>query len=123
MQLLTIVNRTTKSLEGIWDGRHYAIPPGRSAFPVVQAEAFKRQNPVMGSEDPRTGEVQYLIGIEDQFDDCSPLEQSDAIERWDRKNLGPGSQNVEVVAGRNGIYGARDVASGLPPGLSSKFEK
>lgn len=119
MNLLTIVNRTSKDLKGTWDGRHVTIPPGESAWPVMQAEAFKRQNPVMGSEDPRTGWVDYLIGIKDYKEDCSPIEQSDAIERWNRKviNLGP----VEVVPGKTGVFSGRDVSAGLP--LDAKFVK
>lgn len=118
MELLTIVNRTSKPLKGTWDGRHYTIQPGESAFPMVVAEAFKRQNPVMGSEDPRTGYVDYLIAIKDYKEDCSPVEQSDAIERWDRKHI-PG--NTEVVAGKTGVFSGRDVQSTLP--LDSKFVK
>lgn len=123
MQVVTIVNRTSKDLEGIWDGRHYTIPVGKSSYPVVQAEAFKRQNPVMGSEDPRTLQVDYLIGIEDYKDPCDPIEQSNSVERWDRKQLGPQAQNVDVVAGRTGVYSARDVSTVLPALSSTHFDK
>lgn len=123
MQVVTVVNRTSKNLEGTWDGRHYTIEPGKSSYPVVQAEAFKRQNPVMGSEDPRTLYTDYLIGIEEQKDDCSPIEQSDSIERWDRKALGKQAQNVDIVPGKTGVYSARDVAASLPPLSSTHFDK
>lgn len=113
MELVTVVNRTSRNLEGVWDGKHYTIPPGASAFPIVQAEAFKRQNPVMGSEDPRLGVLTYLIGIVEDRDDCSPLEQTDAIERWDRSKLA-GARPTEVVPGDNGLYSVRQLGGTLP---------
>lgn len=121
-EIVTVVNRTSKVLQGTRNGRHYDIQPGESAFPVNVAEAFRRQNIKMGSENPRTGEVTYLIGIKEHNHDCSPLEQAaDAVERWDRTQLPAMKQNVEVVAGDNGIYSVRDVAQSLP--LSSNFVK
>ena len=112
-QLVTLVNRTSKPLQGTWDGFHTQIAPGKHSFPVFQAEAYRRQNPIMGSEDPRTGEMQYLVGIEEQGDDCTPIEQSKAIERWDRSLMSQ-SKPTEVVPGVTGIYSARDVAQTLP---------
>lgn len=111
-RMVTLVNRTSKNLTGLWNGRHYTITPGRHEFPLYKAEKFKLQNPLMGSEDPYTLRVDYLLGIEEEGDDTTPLEQSDAIEKWDRSKL-PNSK-VDVVPGRNGIYSARDVATALP---------
>jgi len=105
MQLVTIVNRSSKPLKGVWDGRHYTIEPGKHEFPEIQARKFKEQNPVMGSEDPFTLEKQYLIAIVNDKDDDSPMEQSTAAERWDRKRMHNGA-NTEVVRG-NGLYSPR----------------
>lgn len=75
---VTLVNRTTKNLQGVWDGRHYDIAPGKHSYPEIQAMKFKDQNPVMGSEDPYTLTKQYLIGIVEFGDDVTPIEQSSA---------------------------------------------
>jgi hypothetical protein len=120
MELLTVVNRTTKPLEAIWDGKRYALPVGKSAHPAIVAEAAKRQNPVMGSEDPYTLTMQYLVGIEEHGDDCSPIEQSKDIERMNRRLL-QNSKETEVVPGISGIYSVRDVAASLPFDKMGKF--
>jgi len=97
--LFTLVNRTSKALSGLWNGKTYVIPPGKSAYPQIMAEKFKQQNPLMGSMNDKTGECRYLIGIEENMDDCTPLEQSDAVELLDRETLGPGAQDVKIYKG------------------------
>ena len=119
MELCTVVNRTSKSLSGKWDGKPYTLAPfSREAYPILVAEAFKRQNVIMGSEDPYTGEMKYLVGIEEQGDPIDPIEQTNVITRMNRAMMG---KNEEVVKGDNGIYSVRDVAQSLP--LSTQFEK
>ena len=113
-QIFTLVNRTSKTLEGVWDGRHYDIAPGKHAFPEIQALKFKEQNPLMGSEDYRTGQKEYLIGIEELNDDCSPIEQSDEPELMKRQDKAA----VQVVKGKAGLYATERHAS-LP--LDSNF--
>lgn len=104
MQYVTIVNRTSKTLIGTWDGKRHHLAPGKHSFPELVAMKFRDQNPIMGSEDPYTLEKQYLLGIEEEGDDCSPIEQSAAIERFDRTKLtGAGAQDVIIVRG-NGTY-------------------
>jgi len=78
MEYVTLVNRTKKPLEGVWDGRRYSIAPGKNAFPEIQAMKFKEQNPVNGSEDPYTLQRDYLCGIEEWNDPIGPIEQNDA---------------------------------------------
>lgn len=101
-RLVTLVNRTSKTLEGKWDGRGYSIEPGKHQFTEIMAQKFKEQNPLMGSYDPFTNGITYLLGIEENKDDCSPLEQSDAIELWNRERLG--GPPTEVVRGKGGLY-------------------
>lgn len=110
---VTLVNRTSKILTGTWDGKRMAIYPGKNSFPESLAEKFKQQHPVMGSEDPYTLDKIFLLGIEENNDDCSPMEQSDAVERFDRSKIPGGDKAVEVVKGRTGIYSrnAPDFAS------------
>lgn len=105
MEFVTVVNRTKKVLAGKWDGRDYAIPLGKSMFPRIQAEKFKLQNPIMGSEDPRTGQCEYKIGIEENKDrvDMLPDDLKEGIEKWDRSKL-VGARPTEVVDGDNGLY-------------------
>jgi hypothetical protein len=118
MELVTVVNRSSKPVKGMWDGKVEILAPhAKGAFTTLVAEAFKRQNAVMGSEDPFTGEMQYLVGIVEQGDPITPIEQTAVITRMNR---GPMKKNEEVVKGDNGIYSVRDVAASLP--LDSVFK-
>ena len=125
-EMVTIVNRTSKVLSGVWNGRPYDIPLGESRWTLKEAEAFKRQNPVMGSGDPRdteagmTGRMQYLIGIKEQNNPITPIEQTGAVERWNRTRL-TGSKPSEIVPGDNGLYSGR-AASSAPLPLNTSFE-
>jgi len=120
MELVTVRNRTQKDLEVCWDGKRTTIPVGKPiALIATVAEAAKRQNVLMGSEDPRTLSVVSLIGVEEWGDDCSPIEQSDSIERWNRRSL-PNQRPTEVVPGRAGLYAEEKHAS-LP--LDGSFVK
>lgn len=96
-----MINRTSKTLEGLWDGKRHAIVPGKNSFPEMQAMKFKEQHPVMGSEDPYTLDKEYLLGIEENNDPISPIEQSASVERFNRAKIG--GPPVEVVRG-NGLY-------------------
>ena len=101
-QYVTLVNRTKKAtLQGTWDGRRYEIKPGKNAFPEIMARKFKDQLPVMGSEDPKSLERLYLVGIEEDGDDCSPIEQSDAASLMDIKKI-DGASTLKTSAG--GLY-------------------
>ena len=117
MRYLKIVNRTSRTLHGLWDGRHYDIPPGPNSFPEVMARKFKDQNPRMGTMNPVTLQMEYLIGIEEERDDCSPIEQSDAIEKLDRKELS--DEPVTVIKGK-GLYSPTADAS-KPLGANVDF--
>lgn len=114
MQFVTLVNRTKKNLEVCWDGKRTVLVPGKNALPQIVAEAAKRQNPIMGSEDPITLQMDYLVGIEEIGDPIDPIEQAPAIERMNRAKM-PNAKNVEVIPGVAGLYGLRDVAAALPP--------
>jgi hypothetical protein len=72
----------------------------------------------MGSEDPFTGEMLYLVGIEEQGDPVTPIEQTKSITRMNRVPLG---KDEIIVKGENGIYSVRDVAQNLP--ANSAFVK
>lgn len=114
-ELVTIVNRSSKPCNGTWNGRPYVFEPGvKHQFSRIQADAHKRQNIVMGSEDLRTGDTLSLLAILEDGDDTSPIEQTNHIERWDRAKLPKGlnTDSVEVVPGRTGIFSGRDVQSG-----------
>ena len=118
MEYVTAFNRTKKTLEGTWDGRHYKITPGKNEFPRAQADAFRRQNPIMGTGMFGDQDTQYLIGIVEDNDDCSPVEQSKEISAYPMSRQ---SLPVEVISGKNGIYSGRDVAQSLP--ADSNFVK
>ena len=104
MQLLTVVNRSNRPLSATWDGRQYTVQPGKSSHPAIIARKLKYDNPIMGSDDPTTGQLQYLIGIEEEGDDVTPVNQSDEIELYNRKNI-RGAIPVMVVQGNvGGLY-------------------
>lgn len=121
-QFVTIVNRTKRNLEGMWDGKTHTIPPGKSSLPLIIAEAIKRKNPIMGSDDRVTGQFQYLVGIEEQGDPTTPIEQSDEVELFNRGNY-KNAVPIVIVPGNVGMYSVKrnDVASELP--LDSAFVK
>jgi hypothetical protein len=120
MEMVTCRNRTNKPLEVCWDGKRTVLPVGKPVLlGVMIADAAKRQNVLMGSEDPRTGAMDYLVGVEEYGDDCTPIEQTDSVERWDRRQL-PGGRAVDVVRGKGGLY-AEERHSALP--LDGSFVK
>lgn len=122
MQYVTLVNRTSKNLVGTWNGRQYTIAPGKHEFPEAQANKFKEQNPVMGSEHPYTLEKQYLCGIVEYKDDISPIEQTNAVERIDRSKVFGDNKNVTLVSGE-GLYSVSQDRGQLPNVVGpAKFE-
>jgi hypothetical protein len=120
-QFVTLVNRTSKTLKGVWDGRHYDITPGKHSFPEIQAMKFKDQNPILGTRNPFTMINDCLLGIEEQGDDCSPIEQSEAIELIDRSKLGASEQKFTVIQG-NGMF-SRHVDGTSPLPVENGFQK
>lgn len=118
-EIVTLLNRTSKEVVGMWDGKPHRIPAGKKvAIPRIAAEAIRRQNPVMGSEDPYTGDMDYLVSILEDGEPETPVEQSDRITRMNRTQIG---KNDVIVEGRNGLYSAKDVHQSLP--LNSGFVK
>lgn len=104
-QVVTVVNRTSKMLQGTYNGRPYDLPPGESRYSRLEARYFQYQNPVMGRGTPFedwSTKSEYLIGIKEAGDDCSPIEQNASPQRWDTSMLsGP---NTEVIRPRGGGY-------------------
>lgn len=112
MRFVTAVNRTKKTLEGCWDGKHYNVPPGKNALDEQRARAVRLQNPIKGSDDPLTGNLQYYIGIEEDGDDCTSVEFNNEIELY--SSLRNAAIPVMIVPGKAGMY-AGDFAP-LPAG-------
>lgn len=72
-------------------------------LPDYAAEMVKRQNVVMGTEDPENPrDVQYLIGFanSDSADDISHVEQSEAIERLDRGMMDDDARSAQIRGAR-----------------------
>lgn len=70
-------------------------------LPYFAAERAKRQNPIMGTEDPyQANSFETLIAVPDWGDDYSYKPQSDAIERLDRSQLPEEAQVAKVIPGR-----------------------
>lgn len=99
--IVTVVNRSSKALKGTFNGVPYDLHPGESHHPLERARFFRYQNPVMGRGLPADdwgARGEYLIAIKDLGDDCSPIEQTDAVQRWDVELLN--GRNVEVIRPR-----------------------
>lgn len=107
MEFVTLINRSSKTLMGTWDGRHHEITPGKHSFPEIQALKFRDQHPIMGTENPMTLQKQYLIGIVELGDDVSPIEQSDSVALEDLRDK-IASGELKLVRG-NGLFSQRDV--------------
>ena len=97
-EVVTIVNRTQKTLQGTFNGIHKDITPGEHRVTYEQALFYRNQNPIMGRSTPLEDwamRAEYLIGIKESGDDCSPVEQSSAPQRWDSDLVnGPGRYDV-----------------------------
>lgn len=121
MNYVTLVNRTDQTLIGTWDGRRHKVVPGKNSFPLAVAQAIKRQNPIMGTENPYDLTIEYKCGIEEEGDDCSPITiTKEAIERFNRDmlagNLNPG-ETFSIISRRDGgIYSKNQLGEGLSAG-------
>ena len=112
MRYVTLINRSSKVLTGTWDGKREEIQPGKNSYPELKAIKFKEQNPIMGTENPYTLDREYLCGIEEYSDPIDPVEQSTAIERFNRALLtDKRAQEVEIVTGNTGLYGRSSVVT------------
>ena len=126
MEYVTLVNRTSKKLQGTWDGRQFVVLPGESMLPKAVAYAVKRQNPLMGSGSYELHDTIYLVGVKEDGDDISPIEQSNSLELIDPKILHAATvaqgRRVETVPGVAGMFKSRNtVASELPPASGNEM--
>lgn len=147
--LVTCVNRSTKPLEGTFDGQIIVFPPGYvddgtgnivravdghgapvvTMLPANVAAIVKAQNPIMGTQDVLSAAPdEYLIGVEKwpagRADDVSHVEQSDAIEIIDRSSIADGSRqtDAEVVKSRGGRRTREKVAVKVRTGMKADYE-
>lgn len=147
--LVVCVNRTTKPLEGTFDGQIIVIPPGyvddgtgtivravdgHGAPVTVQlpsnvAAIVKSQNPMMGTQDVNAASPdEYLVGVEQwpagKKDDLSHVEQSDAIEIIDRSSINDTSRasDSEVVSARGRRRSRAAVAVKTGTGVKGDYE-
>lgn len=126
--MVNAVNRTTGPLDAMFDGQPVVLVPGyklvddpekegkqkvvgagpgesvvTNALPYFAAEMVKRQNPLMGSEDPENPrEFESLVGIMEWGDDITHLEQSDKMERIDREMLDDEAQTARAIRTSSG---------------------
>ena len=123
-ETVTLINRTTSPLKVTFDGMDIPIKPGvNHGFPAVCVPYAKAQNPLMGSKHPFSPtHFESLVGVEGTKDPITPLEQSDAVELFDRSKLGglagqavrvPGQRVTawEAIEGTRGIDSEALVAS------------
>lgn len=120
-EFYTVVNRVNRTVKAMWDGREHELGPyEEKMFPELVAHAFKRWNIQMGSLDPRSGKIVYLVGIKEKNDPCEKLENEvlidpatgkPMVEIWDRSKLTGARPSVEVP-GDNGLYATGSWRSG-----------
>jgi hypothetical protein len=122
-RLVEIVNRTTEPLDVMFDGCPDVVRPGYKVIEVEgegpkivgaghdgapathvcgihAAEAYKRQHPRMGTQDPHSvdaNDTEYLIGVEAWGDDIEATEQTGSDELIDRLQLPEQRRNATVV--------------------------
>ena len=98
MEFVQIVNRSKGDLSVMYDGRRYTLTPGANTVPSFLVGPAKRQNRVMGTEDPLNPlDFESLIGSPD-VDDCSAKEQSKKMEALDRTLMvDPKRRGAKVV--------------------------
>ena len=116
-RMFTVVNRSGQVAQATWDGQHYELGPhATEMFEELVAHKFKANNPLMGSLDPRTGQITCRVGIKELGDPIQPLTADVLInpttgkphvEVWDRNKL-TGARPSEIVEGDNGLYSAGD---------------
>lgn len=111
-EFYTVVNRTDRIIKTTWDGKHYELGPHEEKqYEDNIAYAFKRWNPQLGSLDPRTGSITFLVGLKELNEPIDPIKEilidpltgKPHIEVWDRSKL-TGARPSEIVAGDNGLY-------------------
>lgn len=86
-EVVTLINRTSRNLTVIFDGKSRVLKPGPNAITAEWVRYAKLQNPRMGSFIPGTLEGDYLVGVEG-VDICDMIDESQeprAIERFDRR--------------------------------------
>lgn len=109
-EFVTVANRSSKELNATWNGRPYSIPPypQQIQLPRIVAVAARFQNPVMGRGTPLedwASKSEYLIGIIEDKDPIDPIEQTNALQRWDSELVnGP---DTEVIRPRGGVSEVR----------------
>ena len=105
-ELVTVVNRTSKEVQGTYDGRSYPIGPLKSvSVPRCVARNIRFQNPVMGRGTPLeewNSKSEYLVGIVEDEDDITPIEQSSEPQRWDTVLVN--GTNFEIIRPRGGGF-------------------
>src|SRR3990167_2545000 len=105
-EIVTVHNRSSKELHATWNGRQYDLPPypQKIVLPRIVALAARFQNPIMGKGTPMEDwniRSEYLVGIEEDNDPITPIEQTNALQRWDTEVLsGP---NTEVIRPRGAV--------------------
>ena len=93
-ELVTLVNRAPVPLTVRFDGQEQTIQPGENQIPKISVTCAKNQNPIMGSADadnPSMAGAQYLVGVKDTEDDCTPL----TTEEWHTHLGKPSRMNVD----------------------------
>jgi hypothetical protein len=101
-EILTVINRTSRPLDVVKDGRTIVLKPGKNMLTADWVRFAKQQHPRMGTFDPSGLQGDYLIAVEgyDPPETCAPIppgEEHRAIERFDRSQMDAEAQTAEVI--------------------------
>jgi hypothetical protein len=97
-KIVTVINRTDRTLTVVKDGQEYDVPPGESPMRADVIPYAKNQNPVPGSDDGTFFES--LIAVKGSKDPVDPLSSellSVFVERLDRSSLAPDRQDGHKI--------------------------
>lgn len=139
LEQVELINRAPIDLSVMFDGQSKTLKPGKNFVPRVVVEFAKNQNPIMGSAnpyDPHISGAQYLVGLADSTDDCTPL----TLEEWeahlnrpcredeqivfqDRYGSDPKAKLITYGKGRKSTGRSRSDAGGTAPGISEFSSK
>ena len=115
MRDVTFVNRTSKTLVGVFNSVEREFEPGvEYRIPEYEAAVYRNQNPIMGTDDVESGNCEFKVAImewNDPLDDLGDLVDSD--ERLDRSKIPSLGETVEKVEIKGGLYGSQAPSNGF----------
>lgn len=118
-RIVTVINRTSRTLKATKDGVDMSFPPGETHVTADWVRFIKQQNPVPGTSNPFTLEFESLFGVKGSKDDCSEISDDILnalpVEKLDRSMLDQKFQHTDTKAVRfpRGRVGVQAPSTGM----------